>query len=684
MAFTQEKSTFNRRVILHHLSDIRFTSTDGSSRDDVLVKYQRYLEELTDDREPDLVVITGDLTERGTRTELNAVAVALQICFSRWSEHLDEHVFIVPGPHDVNWESVDANGLQEFYKILSDFGFALPYHVTMASKRDTPAHSQANFIGYLIDTCYSADDLTAKLEANVERYSKEYRTFVGQRDRMRSRASKVWLRLRRPLRTARVKARAARLGRLRTQYLQLTENTRLIDLHAGRITIDDIARFERWTRQSTQNATPGGATPDPLKVLITYHPVAIHPAESAAANTLQLAEMARNAGFHLALHGHIHNPQVISDMSAFAGPNNEGSIRQLGAASLDAMGVFNEVTAIYQELDGKGSWGLDLRQIVLKAHRSAASTPAILLTSADAADKRIKMLERAATQRSEFERAMLVAMRRFSEQAYEARPTSRQERPGATFLPQGALLLVQDVIRNVIFRDYDVRVRLLLKDRERLGAAPKLTPTYLSPATQDGPDALVYPASIAAWSLVLGRTLIYPDVLNESTTALDHDWLRRTNKLSKLLPSLEALTSHAAEMSYPGIQAAARYSNLHSMLKNMDEPGAGADATGVAGNEIFQPASSGNGAPSYPTFICVPYPMRPSGGSSNLPEIAVLDISVRQRPPSGRQRADAEAPSEPFTTERIEMLETLAELVGMMLTTADALDRPRGIWDDRL
>jgi hypothetical protein len=30
------------------------------------------------------------------------------------------------------------------------------------------------------------------------------------------------------------------------------------------------------------------------------------------------------------------------------------------------------------------------------------------------------------------------------------------------------------------------------------------------------------------------------------------------------------------------------------------------------------------------------------------------------------------------------MLETLTELIGMMLTTADALDRPRGIWDDRI
>lgn len=701
MAIGQDQDSFNRRVIVHHLSDLRYSSVDGNRQDDVLVKYQRYLEDLPDDREPDMIVITGDLTESGTTSELNAVAVALQTCFSRWSERLDKHVFIVPGPHDVNWESLDTVGLQAFYKVFGDFGFALPYRASMPDKRDTPANGRASFIGYPIDTCYAPDELTEKLQPSFAQYAVEYEGFVEQRARMKTSAVRMWQRLRWPRRAARVRAREAWLGRLRAKYLQLTENKGRIDLHAGRITQDDVARFERWAKQPTTpnttssiNAASSVTAPTPLKVLIMYHPLAVRPEDDSANSDQkaaklpvnQIARLAHDAGFHLALHGHIHNPQVLSDVSALAGQNNERVIRQVGAASLDATGVFNEVTAVYQELDGTGAWGLDLRRIDLKVNRSAMS-PVVPLTSADAADKRIKALELAATQRSAFERATHRAMQRFSEQTYQARPTTttRLDRlTGVPYLPQEGLLLVQEVIRNVILKDYDVRARLLLKSREKLGATPKLVPAYLSPAMQDNPDGLVYPASVAAWSLVLGRTLIFPEVMDEVTTAADNEWLRRTNKLSRLLPSVSLLMDQAASSSAPGLQVAARYSLLFEKLKNIESASDSADISGLAGEVIFQPASSGNRLPSYPWFICVPYPMRTGGGTPEVPEIAVLDVSVRQRTTSGSLRANAEAPSDPFTSERIEMLETLTELIGMMLTTADALDRPRGIWDDRI
>lgn len=657
----------------------------------MLVSYQRYLGSLPRDRQPDVVVITGDLTATGKSQDLRAVATTLRICFSSWAGQLRERVFIVPGPRDISWENSTSIGLQAFYEIFADFG--LPYHTPMPSGQDTPAGGQKNFIGYAIDTCYSPDELQDNLTSKYARYARVYRRFVNQRGKVNTRWMGLWKRHWRPRREDRERLRAKELARLRQQFLELTESGQLVDLSAGRITQADMDRFEHWVQSTTQNPKPGAGQAGPFKILITHHPFAIRAEhDRSTGDTIisqdlfrQLVKSARLAGFHLALHGHVHNPQLLTDLSLFVGPDHPQPIRQMGAASLGKTGVFNEITAVVRDENDKSSWRMDLRLINVKADGSADIDALSLLNPAETAHKQIRHLTHAATQRRDFERAMHAAMRRFSEQVYQAQGETQRERSNISPLPQAAMLLLQDVIRDVIFKGYETRVQLFLKSKQDYSDIPKFVPTYLAPAVMEGPDELVYPASVAAWALILGRTLKYPEIKSQVTEGADHEWLRRTAKFEPLLAALKSLMQEGAARSYPGKDALDRYQTLYTTIEAIRGATSEANEAKIAGKYIYQLAPSGSPAQSYPHFICVPYPRRPGGGAPPaLPETAVLDVGVRRvELPDGQGTTPDSATADPFTSERVEMLETLMELIGLMLTTSSALGKPRGVWDDR-
>jgi hypothetical protein len=66
-----------------------------------------------------------------------------------------------------------------------------------------------------------------------------------------------------------------------------------------------------------------------------------------------------------------------------------------------------------------------------------------------------------------------------------------------------------------------------------------------------------------------------------------------------------------------------------------------------------------------------------------LPEIGALDISLRERKKDGLQGDQAANDREEmFSKERLDMLETLADLCTQILCSADALERPKGSWSD--
>jgi hypothetical protein len=140
----------------------------------------------------------------------------------------------------------------------------------------------------------------------------------------------LWKRHWRPRRDDREQLRARELARLREQFLKLTEGGQWVDLGAGRITSADVERFERWAQSTTQNSRPGAGQGGPFKVLISHHPFAMRAERDQSTDDTitpqdsfrQLVKTARAAGFHLALHGHVHNPEILTDLSLFEGPDH--------------------------------------------------------------------------------------------------------------------------------------------------------------------------------------------------------------------------------------------------------------------------------------------------------------------------------------------------------------------------
>ena len=715
MGSAQQSMPRPAQVIVHHLSDLNYQE-NTENPDNRLLTYQRYLLGLPPDRYPDVIVITGNLTASGTEKQLAAVKDMLLAGFSRWDGRLHEHIFIVPGPQDINWQwqNVTKAGLAPFYEIFKPF--ATPYHTPMPTGRPSAGVASGNWAGYPIDTCYAPTELDAELKKHYKQYSHDFGKFVKRRGRAGARFLGMWKRPGRPTRNARVEARRLALERLQAEFLSFTESTRPLDMRVGRVSAEEITRFQTWVQSQAASAQAATAQvvsaqaasgsppppPPPLQLLITHHPVIIRANEASGDpdSTIEkrlykpLLDAARGAGVQLALHGHNHNGDMVFDESTFEATTTVKRMRQLGAASLAKTGVFNEITAIFREEPGQsptqsprlGEWELTFLPISLSAAGPVAARGAPGNLAA-MADRQIRRLNRAVTQRSDFERMLRYAMRRFSEQVYQVRqeklPGSSQQQ--ITSLPPEPLLLIRDVISKVIFKGFETRVRILLKNVDSAGGpVPRLVPTYLAPAIIEGPEVLVYPASVAAWSLALGRTLIYPAILTDVTTPGDHEWLRRSGKIKTLMPLLQELREEASRTNAD--DEVKRYETLYTNLDAIKVGTAGASNVGILGSNLYQKGPEGGPASTYSTFACVPYPLRPAGGAlPTLPEIAVLDIAVGtlELPDPEDTSPIPIGPFLPFTQERVEMLEAVVDFIGMMLTSADALGRPPGVWNER-
>ena len=758
------------RIIIHHLSDLHYEDTpQGKNKKNVLVKYRGYLENLPEERRPDIIVITGDLTAFGKKQDLKTVATILRNWFPKWENSLKQHVIVVPGPHDVNWEGEELPALDAFDESLSDF--ALPTQNVSPAVRVKLEESGAEFIAYPMDTCYSPIDLKPQLKREFDAYGKRYGAFVKRRAKVKfgKRGLSLWEWIRGRGKSGGDEARTKALEDLSARFLNLTEGTPPVALDSGRVRLEEVARFKRWTEalvlteaaakeaalkeaalkeaeakeaeakkavasQSSQNARSSqdaespkqpSMPPEPLKLLVTHHPLAIQPDQEnkdesgASRDALQsfedVATAARTAGFHLALHGHIHKPQVLSDLSIMEGLGAQHPMRQIGAASLGDTGLFNEITATYRTEKGKGVWRLELRLINVLTEDKPGSTGKdatsangiadadskdkkdgqdgggggdgedngrtsfVLLNPAESADNKVERLTQDVAVRKEFDNRMRIAMRRYSDQVYQWQNENRPEKLAGFTLPQDTMQFLESIIRDVIFARFQVRVQLLLKSVENSSPVPTLVPKYLTPAILEGPESLVYPASVAAWSLILGRSLTFPQLLSETTTQPDLDWLQRSGKIQGLCDVLTSLRDSAREKSYPANQLLPRYDELHTTLTTIGSGGKGE----IRGAQMYQQAPNGSPPGSYPYFICIPYPQRPPGGAlPTLPEVAVLDIGVLPMPHPVGQRQPAPEVT-PFTAERLAMLNTVTELIGLVLTTSSAIGKPPGVWDNR-
>ncbi len=748
------------RVVIHHLSDLRYQ--DGSEQHKTLIRYRRYLDTLT--KGPDIVVVTGDITESGKQHDLRAVANFLATCFPKWQNELHKHIFVIPGVRDVNWESIEGLGWKTFCESFKEF--TLPAYGEPSSGGRPPGVAEGTYVGYAICTCYQPSELSAVLKSEIEAYEANFTQFTQLRDQLTPPTpAGCWpfSRKRRANATTpeQISTKTSKeLDNARKKFLQITEDYQPLALASGRVLRQDLEQFDTWSTTLTP-----GATKDPLKILITHHPLAIdmdQPRERAQTRPEEqsfkdLAQKASQAGFHLALHGHAHkhghNPKALSGFSILGDAAGSHRLRQIGAASLCDTGTFNEIIAerrpktantkanppterqsnTSQFLNGQsgngqpsnshaqngqspngyaqngqpsnshaqngqspngqqttqsqeehvtqGDWRFELRLINVNTMDETSTTkpPFLLLNPEESAERLRVRLESVAERRQMFDTRMRVAMGQFSERVHLSSLERQQDRPNAAYLPQSTMQVIEPIIRDIIFDGYGVRVRILLKDVTEHRLFPKLTAAYLTPPIFDGPDTLIYPASVAAWSLVLGRSLIYPDVEQIFTGLEDHEWLRATNKLAPLRQALEALNEELFARSVPNDQMRKQYESLIEAIKQLE---ANSKNAAIAGSDMYQNSSDSGRDHTYSCFICVPYPRRPRGGAlPSLPETMVLDVGVRS---NEKTNANTINTAEIFTEERVAMLESIAELIGMMLTTANALGKPRGLWDARV
>jgi 3',5'-cyclic AMP phosphodiesterase CpdA len=651
-----------QRIIIHHLSDLHYEQ----GTENPLVPYSRFLQRLEDDQRPDLVVITGDLTATGVKRDLNTVAALLRQQFPSWTDPAS-HIYVVPGPRDINWEGNDPPGLNAFYDSFK--GFGLP-----SSRHEIPQHGVAAMgsvrcIAYPVDTCYAPEDLDAGMTGEFHAYGRVYQDFLKDYRQTR-RGMPGWF--------GRGKGdRQPERDKLRERYLNMTEANELTLLDTGRVDRRDLSAFDSWI------ASQAVGQSESLKILVTHHPLVVQPELRPAPKGSrrketaieQLATSARKAGFHLALHGHIHKPQVLSDLSLLLGTDVRHPMRQIGAGSLGDTGTFNEITATYRNEGEPHRWRLEIRTISLKAENPHEATSFVLLNRTEDAAKQAEKLEEEKQRRLDFESRVRVALRQFSEAVYRAQTEDSQGNAAPVVLPQGPMQSVETIIREVVFPGFALRARLYLEDQRRPGNVPRLTATYLAPADSTGPTPVTYPDSLAALSLVLGRTLIYPAALQETLKEDDYGWLARSGKDQNLDKILQDLTRNAAR------EDALRYEHLRDRLnKGMSDP---------LPMKAFYREVPERTPPTYPSFICLPFPQRALEGM--LPEkleVAVLVVSVRapERDTEARAQRGAAAPDaqEIFTPERTGMLETLAELTGQILLSSSALHKPKGVWDGRL
>ena len=671
-----------QRIVIHHLSDLHYQQESSKNGVDPLVRYRGYLEELRPERRPDLLVITGDVTATGAASDLNTVVAILRSGFPKWESELAQHIIIVPGPRDVNWEGSEPPALTSFYKALSDF--ALPSDTHTPPKHGTTARPALNCITYPLDTCYSLDECRADMKDQFRQYAETYHEFVRRYQQVRRS-------LRGPFRFARPD-RKKELANLRERYLLLTEANELTMLDAGRVHADDLSAFDAWVKSWETGKNAGDPPGDPLKILITHHPVVVQPESKRPARSgqsrnghfEQLATSARAAGFHLALHGHIHKPQVLSDLSLMQGPDVRHPMRQVGAGSLGDGLTFNEITATYPSEGEQRQWRLEIRTINLAAAKPDQASSSLMLLNPSATIKSPEQLAIDKT-RQDFDERIRSVMRQFSEAVYRAQPEGASDRTGPLALPQAPLLTVDSVIRDVVFPRRGSRVRLFLKEQQ-VRPIPKLTAVYLAPPDSDGTGPVQYPVSLAALSLVLGRTLSFPKALDEHLDERDHQWLRRTGRDRELDKTLEALFEQTLGSSYPGLEGAQRYDDLRNKLARwLDDP---ARADVIYGRDFYQDTPQQGAHQTYPYFICVPFPQRPQGAiPPEISEVAVLVVSVKAAEERGKEREEGAksqvTPDETFAAERIGMLESLAELTGTILIASSALNKPKGVWDDR-
>lgn len=635
------------RVIIHHLSDLHRGRTTGGRH--ALENYSHRLFHLKPEEQPQLLIITGDLTQAGTRDELHEAAAEIRNMTVRWDELTRrQRVFIVPGPHDIDWANLSdkTSSFETFAQEL--YGFCTPIlpgrdGKTLSNADPYFLSSNDHVLVYLINTCFTQETLPQPTPKQLDELVKKYKALWKERAK------------------AQAKPAVGFDDLARWQFLKSTEELLLPD--TGVVRAADVERFTRTLQALRLEDTgfaasyPGDEAAHLLKIVVSHHPLIGFTGRSgrpyaAAQDAGALLREARRFGFQVALHGHTHEPHVLSDMPLDMGSLGETPLLQIGAGSLggtpNEQPTFNEMVAIRNRASGR--WTLQLAP--LNPGQESPRKPFIFALSPQGEMSKLhtgQVAANSAETRQKFENRLRVALRLLAEEV---------ENELAPEIPVRPLETIKDTIKEIIFAGVETRVGLALKTRQPDGSIV-LSNRYIVPDVQLDDQyfhPFPYPDTIAAWALIQGDAIIFPRQVQEAEGPINYDLLRRNNKYEPV----QRLLREASQRN----PSDARLAELHAKFDNGQ----------LRLGDIFAPWPTGVQPTRFASFISVPIPMRPASAynSTRPREVGVLTVDIVD--------ADPAHPGAAFTEDRVDMLRTLAYFIDVILTTADKFRRPRGVW----
>lgn len=185
---------------------------------------------------------------------------------------------------------------------------------------------------------------------------------------------------------------------------------------------------------------------------------------------------------------------------------------------------------------------------------------------------------------------------------------------------QSGLTHVADFIRSVVFAGREVRVTFA--EKANLGSQEVLLTRHVVPSGSTR-NLFNYPLSIAAWALIEGRIIAWPD---DRLTPCDFDLIDRLNKRSEV----EAALYDSSLDSAPEIR---RFVDIDAVRARFH-------AGTLTPGDFFQDWSSRQPNPRYDRFACVPVPMVESfGNRATSPEFGVFNIDAMGGAPLLDQRS---------------------------------------------
>ncbi len=640
-------------VIIHHLSDLYRAATP-----DVLQLLNDYAVRLANQttRQPQMIIITGNVTQSGQASELQDFVRAIATIATgtlKWDPAtLRERIFVVPGPHDMDW-LIDRGGragsLDAFARECGVFTLPVIYGYggqPLTQHEPYVFDTTRRALVYLLNTCWQPEqEMPAAMQpfpiekTAVEQLFKDYRT--------------AWQEFAKRTRDAR--QRVAEVHQAHAAFQ--AEAQQLFPRDHGVVRADELQHFMAQIQSLAQGAVQkisAAEFTNAVKIVVTHHPLAgftgvVNNGESPFGAD-QLVRAMRHFNAQMMLHGHARESHVIKDLATSAtSAQGETPLVQIGAASLSAFATgvtpsFNEVLVI-PDHDAK-TWSVGVTPISLsfgQAQRSYFFSLAPMGATTSATRGPV-VVANAANIHRRFERDLGAVQRQFTLEM-------RETQLGAKW-PQQPMVRLQQIIHQVVFeQNYETRIALRFKHTGSDGAII-LKPEYLVPVGDPQFIQIGYPDSLAAWAMIMGEPLVFLQDSGSVDQLVNYDMLRQTGKDATVR---QLLIDRAALFPANQQLAAMRDAYNDGTLKLKD---------------TFKAWATVPSKVDFNCFCCLPVPLLLDPATfCTMPEIAVMIVDIAPKL--------TDDPKEIFTEDRMGMLRAISYTMETILLSSHALRRPR-------